>query len=206
MATPSTPPRDRQGDPSDEDRDLSLVVDLASRMRRNPGEFSEETALAGAADAAHAADAANPAGIGSSQLDRLFLRHYQTTPAAFLLRARLDTVCRQLLAGRRSARDLALAAGWESAAAFDDSFKQATGLSPGEYRKLPRERSFVLELPAGYRAGETLRYLGRDRESRSERVAGTTFGKGVRLDGLPALLTVEIGEGVARCRVHAAES
>ena len=184
MATPSIPPRDRQADPSDEDRDLSIVVDLAARMRQNPGEF--------------------PAGIGSAQLDRLFLHHYHTTPAAFLLRARLDTVCRQLLAGRRSARDLALAAGWASAAAFDDSFKQATGLTPAEYRQLPRERSFVLELPSGYRAGETLRYLGRDRESRSERVAGTTFGKGVRLDGLPALLTVEIAEGVARCRVHAA--
>jgi AraC family transcriptional regulator of adaptative response / DNA-3-methyladenine glycosylase II len=194
MATPSIPPRDRQPDPSDEDRDLSLLVDLAARMRQNPGEFPAGTALA------------NAAGIGSAQLDLLFKRHYQTTPAAFLLRARLDTVCRQLLAGRRSARDLALAAGWESAAAFDDSFRKATGLTPGEYRKLPRERSFVLELPAGYRAGETLRYLGRDRESRSERVAGTTFGKGVRLDGLAALLTVEIGEGVARCRVHAAES
>jgi 3-methyladenine DNA glycosylase/8-oxoguanine DNA glycosylase len=70
---------------------------------------------------------------------------------------------------------------------------------------VPAERAFTLRLPAGYRAAATLRYLGRDAESNSERVAGQTFAKGVRLDGRPALLTVELRDGaapLARCRIH----
>jgi AraC family transcriptional regulator of adaptative response / DNA-3-methyladenine glycosylase II len=173
-----------------EDPDLSLVTGLAARVRKEPGQFPEAAALAAASV------------VGATRLDLLFRRHYHTTPASFLERARLDAVCRELLAGRRSALDLALAAGWDSASAFHASFRRATGLTPGEYRKLPEEREFVLRLPAGYRAGETLRYLGRDPESRSERVAGAGFAKGVRLDGQPALLMVEIEKGVARCRVE----
>jgi AraC family transcriptional regulator of adaptative response / DNA-3-methyladenine glycosylase II len=174
----------------DEDPDLALVADLAARVRRDPSAFAGAAALAEAA------------GVGATRLNLLFQRHYHTTPAAFLERARLDAVCRELLAGRRSALDLALAAGWDSASAFQASFRRATGLTPGEYRKLPHGREFVLTLPAGYRAGETLRYLGRDPESCSERVTGAAFAKGVRLDGEPALLTVELGQGVARCRLE----
>jgi AraC family transcriptional regulator of adaptative response / DNA-3-methyladenine glycosylase II len=192
-------------EPPAEDPDLPLVTDLATRIRRDPGALpespdGERTTLAKAL------------GVGATRLGVLFERHYHTTPAAFLRRARLATVCRELLASpasRHPARDLALAAGWGSPAAFDADFREATGLTPEEYRQVPAERAFTLRLPAGYRAGATLRYLGRDAESRSERVArtpsGATFAKGVWLDGLPALLTVELSEGMApmaRCQIH----
>ena len=55
------------------------------------------------------------------------------------------------------------------------------------------DREWTRELPAGYRAAEALRYLGRDGDSRCERVAGTSIVKAVRLAGQPALLSVEVG-------------
>jgi 3-methyladenine DNA glycosylase/8-oxoguanine DNA glycosylase/AraC-like DNA-binding protein len=176
------------------DLDLALVSDLAARVRREPGAFPGPAALATLADTA---------GVGEAALDLLFRRHYHTTPAAFLERARLDAACRALLARRRApVPDLALAAGWESGAAFHESFRRATGLTPDGYRRLGRE--FTLELPAGYQAAATLRYLARDPESRSERVAGRAFAKGVRLAGRPALLTVEVEKERARCRIDLA--
>ncbi len=192
-------------EPPAEDPDLPLVIDLAARMRRDPGALPTEAPENPDAERTALAKAL---GVGAARLGVLFERHYHTTPAAFLRRARLARVCRELLAGparRHPARDLALEAGWPTPAAFDADFREATGLTPAEYRKVPAERAFTLRLPAGYRAGATLRYLGRDAESRSERVAGSSFAKGVRLDGLPALLTVELREGeepVARCQIQ----
>ncbi|HZF11428.1 MAG TPA: helix-turn-helix domain-containing protein [Thermoanaerobaculia bacterium] len=176
------------------DPDLDRVIDLAARVRRAPGDFPGVAALGKAA------------GIGSTPLRLLFLRHYHTTPAAFLERARLDAVCRNLLSGRRPLLDLALEAGWENTATFQDRFRRSTGLTPEVYRKLAKKREFVLQLPAGYRPEATLRYLGRDPESRAERVQGTAFAKAVRLAGRPALLTVEIGKGMARCRIESVET
>ena len=168
--------------------DLSALAALAEATRREPGAFPHPAALVKAS------------GLGAAQLDSLFASGFHTTPDAFLERARVEAVGRGLLAGRRAPKALAGEAGWEGD--FADRFRRATGLSPEDYRRIPRERGFVLDLPRGYRAGETLRYLGRDPESRSERVMGASFGKGVRLDGRPALLTVEVERGAARCRIE----
>src|SRR5262249_54976736 len=124
---------------------------LAEEVRREPGSFPHPEALAEAR------------GIDPAQLGSLFLGSFHTTPAAFLERARVEAVCRGLLAGRRSSLALAEDAGWDGA--FADRFRKAIGLSPEAYRRIPRERGFVLALPRSYRAGETLRYLGRDPES-----------------------------------------
>lgn len=54
-------------------------------------------------------------------------------------------------------------------------------------------------LPRGFRAEYPLRYFGRDPESRSERVAGSTIAKAFTIDGVPRVLTIELGKGMAHC-------
>lgn len=58
---------------------------------------------------------------------------------------------------------------------------------------------FELPLPRGYRPEFPLRYAGRDPESLSERVKGSTLTKAVVVNGKPKLVTVTLDEGIARC-------
>ncbi|HTQ80445.1 MAG TPA: helix-turn-helix domain-containing protein [Thermoanaerobaculia bacterium] len=174
-----------------EEADLSLLTGFAAQVRQAPGEHVDVAALARAA------------GVSAARLRLLLCRHYHTTPEAFLQRARLDAIRHGLLATSRPIPDLAFAAGWTRLPDFQAAFLKATGLTPEEYRKLPERRGFVLRLPTGYRFADTLRYLGRDPLSLSERVEGRAFAKGVRLDGRPALLTIELTEGAtALCQVE----
>lgn len=68
-----------------------------------------------------------------------------------------------------------------------------TGMPPSE---------FVLSLPSDYLPGYTLRHLGRDPRSPTERVEGATVIRALRLGGGPARLEMELGGGVARCRLQ----
>lgn len=54
-----------------------------------------------------------------------------------------------------------------------------------------------IALPRGYRAEYPLRYFGRDAESLSERVDGTTILKACVLNGRPKLIKIEIGKASA---------
>jgi endonuclease III/AraC-like DNA-binding protein len=166
----------------DEDPDLEALEALAERVRREPATFPDVAALVAAS------------GLGVARLQRLFLRHFHATPAAFLERARGDAARRALLAGReRGLRD-------------SRRILDVTGLFPDDYRKLGRTREFVLDLPAGYLAGPTLAYLGRDPRSPSERAWPAGFAKTLLLAGRPVLVRVEIEVGrrggAARCRVE----
>jgi AraC family transcriptional regulator of adaptative response / DNA-3-methyladenine glycosylase II len=143
------------------------------------------------------------AGVGASKLHALFRTHYHTTPAAYLQRERVATACRALLEGERRILDVALDAGFDSSSAFHANFRSATGLAPGDYRRLASEREFVLELPRGYRSAEFLRILGRDPESACERVRGNHVAKAFVARGVPVVLQVEVTSGAARCRVEA---
>jgi AraC family transcriptional regulator, regulatory protein of adaptative response / DNA-3-methyladenine glycosylase II len=174
----------------DEDPDLEALEALAERVRREPGAFADVAALAA------------ESGLGATKLHGLFRRHFHTTPASFLQRARVDAARRALLGGRARILDIALDSGWDSASAFHDNFRRATGLAPGDYRRLARDREFALALPPGHLAGPTLAYLGRDPESPSERTWPGGFAKALLLAGRPALLRVDLLEGAARCRVE----
>src|SRR6202035_4638910 len=142
-----------------QDPDLDLATGLAQRVRRDPGAYPEVKSLVATS------------GVGLTKLNALFRRHYHVTPAAFLQRVRVEEICRALLGGRRRILDLALDAGWDSSSAFHESFRRATAMTPGDYRRLGRGAEFVLDLPAGYRAAAVLRYLARDPESRCERAS-----------------------------------
>lgn len=166
----------------EEDPDLAALEALAERVRREPAAFAD------------AADLAAASGLGAARLDGLFRRHFHASTSAVLERARIDAARRALLAGR----------GWESAPAFQASFRRATGLAPDDYRKMAQGRETVVALPPGYLPGPTLTYLGRDPRSPSERTGPGGFAKALLLAGRPALLRVEIEVEIprARCRVE----
>jgi AraC family transcriptional regulator len=86
------------------DQDLSLGA-LASAARRSPFE-----------------------------LHRAFRRVVGETAKQYTLRLRLDRAAAELLAGRRTILDLALASGFESHEVFTRAFRRRFGMSPRDYR------------------------------------------------------------------------
>jgi 3-methyladenine DNA glycosylase/8-oxoguanine DNA glycosylase len=194
MATqkPSRPTPPELPGPIGEDLEIHRLAHLAREVRREPGAFSSAKVMA------------EDFGGHALFFPVIFRRHFQVTAEEFLERAREDALCRTLLADPRPPVELALKAGWSPGRSrdLDERLRRAVGLTPGELREIPQKREFVLQLPLDYRADATLRYLGRDPASRSERVVKRAFAKGVRLAGQPALLTVEVGYLKARCRIE----
>ncbi|HJU84674.1 MAG TPA: hypothetical protein VJ600_10720 [Holophagaceae bacterium] len=64
----------------------------------------------------------------------------------------------------------------------------------------------MIDLPRGYRLADTLAFHGRDPESPSERVEGSTLRKALWVDGQARVLTLALADGRARASVegHAA--
>ena len=173
------------------DPDRELVAELAQRARTHPGEFADAAALTAAA------------GVGATKLNGLFRRHFHTSPAAYLQRARVSAAKRGLLRTRRRVLDVALEAGFESPSSFHENFRRATGMSPGAYRRLADEREFVIALPEGFRREDLFAIFGRDEEGRTERVDGRRAVKALVLAGRPARLELAFAQRSARVCVHA---
>lgn len=176
----------------DRDPELELALELAERIRREPGELADKGALARAA------------GVGMTKLNALFRRHFHDTPGGFLQRARVEAAQRLLCGTGKRVLDVALEAGFESPSAFHDGFRRHACTTPGEYRRLLAGTGFTLQLPADFRVDLTLATLGRDPRSPSERVEGSTFTKALPLQGKAAALAIELGSpGRADCTVAA---
>jgi AraC family transcriptional regulator of adaptative response / DNA-3-methyladenine glycosylase II len=172
-----------------EDRDLEVVCGLADRVRRDPAAFADASAMA--------ADA----GVGATKLSILFRDAYHTSPAAFLTQARVDAACAWLRDPANAVAEAGYAAGFESASAFHENFRRNTGMTPGEYRKLGSTNAFSITLPEGYRTDDVLRFVGRDADSRTERVSGPGFVKTFCHAAGTAVLNVEFEGSDARCSV-----
>ena len=80
-----------------------------------------------------------PAGLGKSALVRAFAREKGVTPYRYLLAVRVDRA-RQMLEQGRSPAETALAAGFSDQSHFTNCFTAITGLTPGAYRALFREK------------------------------------------------------------------
>jgi len=148
------------------------------------------------------ADLARATATGVSKLNALVRRHYHTTPAVLLARARVGAAQRALQEGQR-AIDAALGAGFESLSAFNESFRRWTGLRPRDWARLGDDDSFTLRLPPGYLEGPALRVHGRDDDSPTERVTGRTIVKLLNIDDQPVRLDIRVARGLAGCTVRA---
>ncbi len=76
------------------------------------------------------------AGISIPHFHRIFTRYAGENPAGYVRRMRLERAGRKLRAGAVNITEVALAAGYDTHAAFGKAFKQHFGLSPSEFRQL----------------------------------------------------------------------
>jgi len=158
---------------------LEQIETLAAEIRANPSRF------AGVAAVVHRA------GFGATRLFELFRQHYHTTPADFLLRARLAIARTRLATTDESVAAIAYAAGFETLSVFHENFRRFNGLTPAAYRQLRTTRTFSVALTDDYPRGYLQRALSRDPHSVTERFADDTYRAGVWLDATPAVLTLQ---------------
>jgi AraC family transcriptional regulator len=71
-----------------------------------------------------------------SHLHRIFTAHTGENIASYVRRVRLERAGRKLRMGAVDITEIALAAGYDTHAAFGKAFKQHFGLSPSEFRRL----------------------------------------------------------------------
>lgn len=76
------------------------------------------------------------AGFSVPHFHRIFAAQAGESIAAYVRRMRLERAGRKLRMGAVDITEVALAAGYESHAAFGKAFKQKFGLSPSEFREL----------------------------------------------------------------------
>jgi AraC family transcriptional regulator len=79
---------------------------------------------------------AQVAGFSVSHLHRVFTAAVGESIAAYVRRVRLERAARKLRMGAIDIGEVALAAGYETHAAFGKAFKKQYGLSPGAFRQL----------------------------------------------------------------------
>jgi AraC family transcriptional regulator len=76
------------------------------------------------------------AGFSVPHFHRIFTAYTGENIAAHIRRVRLERAGRKLRMGAVDITEVALAAGYETHAAFGKAFKQQYGLSPSEFRQL----------------------------------------------------------------------
>jgi AraC family transcriptional regulator len=76
------------------------------------------------------------AGFSVPHFHRIFTAHVGENIASYVRRVRMERAGRKLRMGAVDITEVALAAGYDSHAAFSRAFKQHFGLSPSEFRQL----------------------------------------------------------------------
>jgi AraC family transcriptional regulator len=76
------------------------------------------------------------AGFSIPHFHRVFTAHVGESAASYVHRLRMERAGRKLRMGAVDITEVALAAGYDSHAAFGKAFKQQFGLSPREFRQL----------------------------------------------------------------------
>jgi AraC family transcriptional regulator len=79
---------------------------------------------------------AEVAGFSVPHFHRIFTAHTGESLAAYVRRVRLERAGRKLRMGAVDITEVALAAGYDSHAAFSKAFRAQYGLSPSEFRSL----------------------------------------------------------------------
>lgn len=76
------------------------------------------------------------AGFSVPHFHRIFTAHVGENIAGYVRRVRMERAGRKLRMGAVDITEVALAAGYDTHAAFSKAFKQQFGLSPSEFRQL----------------------------------------------------------------------
>ena len=76
------------------------------------------------------------AGFSVPHFHRVFTAHVGESAISYIRRLRLERAARKLRMGAVDITQVALAAGYDSHAAFSKAFKQQFGLSPSQFRQL----------------------------------------------------------------------
>ncbi len=76
------------------------------------------------------------AGFSVPHFHRVFTAHVGESAISYIRRLRLERAARKLRMGAVDITEVALAAGYDTHAAFSKAFKQQFGLSPSEFRQL----------------------------------------------------------------------
>ncbi len=76
------------------------------------------------------------AGFSVPHFHRVFTAHVGESAISYIRRLRLERAGRKLRMGAVDITEVALAAGYETHAAFSKAFKQQFGLTPSEFRQL----------------------------------------------------------------------
>jgi AraC family transcriptional regulator len=76
------------------------------------------------------------AGFSVPHFHRVFTAHVGESAISYVRRLRLERAGRKLRMGAVNITEVALAAGYDTHAAFSKAFKQQFGLSPSEFRRL----------------------------------------------------------------------
>jgi AraC family transcriptional regulator len=76
------------------------------------------------------------AGFSIPHFHRVFTAHVGESAISYVRRLRLERAARKLRMGAVDITEVALAAGYDTHAAFSKAFKQQFGLSPSEFRQL----------------------------------------------------------------------
>jgi len=79
---------------------------------------------------------AEVAGFSVPHLHRVFTAQTGESAASYIRRLRMERAGRKLRMGAVDITEVALAAGYDTHAAFGKAFKQQFGLSPSEFRQL----------------------------------------------------------------------
>ena len=79
---------------------------------------------------------AGVAGFSVPHFHRVFTAHVGESAISYIRRLRLERAARKLRMGAVDITEVALAAGYDTHAAFSKAFKQQFGLSPSEFRQL----------------------------------------------------------------------
>jgi len=79
---------------------------------------------------------ASVAGFSITHFHRVFTAHVGESAISYVRRLRLERAGRKLRMGAVDITEVALAAGYDSHAAFSKAFRQQFGVSPSEFRQL----------------------------------------------------------------------
>ena len=172
-----------------EDENIALFDGLSARVRAEPQNFTDVSALAKAC------------GVSQTKLGDLFREHAHLAPASWLRRERVRSAYAHLLGGEEKVVDVGFSVGFESESVFHRQFLALARMTPGAYRALKGSSVFLLHLPSGYRPQEILAYHGRDPESPCERSDGNKLWKALMTPDGSTVLEVSFENDGAWCRV-----